>query len=223
MDNLNLNDQNTTQSVSVKAIKKNNKEKFLILIIFSLLILLVVAFAYIKIQKNFNWGKNEAIINKNNISVEVPGINVSTSSAGTRALLPGASLVNPDSQVINSKFEAAKNDAIPNSSEAPKSVAINQKDLPKETLDLKITGGKITPNSFTVKAGDLISLAVTSSDNQVHIFGFYNGAMSAIAMGISEGQTKAINFNAPAPGEYNFGCGVPQHKENGEIGTMIVK
>ncbi|MFZ2310498.1 MAG: cupredoxin domain-containing protein [Patescibacteria group bacterium] len=221
MDNPNLNDQATVPATPVAPATKKYKEKFLIIIIFTLLILLVVAFAYIKIQKSFNWGGGEAT--KNNISVEVPSTDLGTSTVGTKALLPGGSLVTPEAKVINSKFEEAKNDAIPNSPEAPKSVSINPEDLPKETLNLKISDNKITPNSFTVKTGSLISLAVTSSDNQVHVFGFYDGAMSAIAMGINGGQTKAVNFNAPTPGQYSFGCGVPGHKNNGESGTMIVK
>jgi plastocyanin len=199
--------------------KNNNAVRSLISLIVLLVALLVVAMAYIKVQKAYNWGNN---IQKD-ITVNVPATSIATGTSGTQEILPGASLVNPEKQVLNSKFEVAKNDAIPNSPEAPKSVIIKKEDLPAEALNLQIGNGKITPNTFNVKSGDLISLAVTSIDNQVHVFGFYDGAVSGIAMGVSEGQTKAINFNAPTPGTYSFGCGVPQHKEKGEVGTMIVK
>jgi plastocyanin len=224
MDSVNeTNNQTAPQTPApapVPAPKKNNNAiRSLIALIVLLAILLVVAMAYIKVQKAYNWGSET----KKDIIVNVPATSISTSTGGTQEILPGASLVNPEKKVLNANFEIAKNDAIPNSPEAPRSVVIKKEDLPSEALNLQIGNSKITPNTFNVKSGDLISLAVTSIDNQVHVFGFYDGAVSGIAMGVSEGQTKAINFNAPAPGTYSFGCGVPQHKEKGEVGTMIVK
>ncbi|MEI6835978.1 MAG: cupredoxin domain-containing protein [Candidatus Falkowbacteria bacterium] len=206
--------------------KKYSKERVLLIIIIILISLLLVSLAYIQVQKAFNWGVTKQVVNNiTTVSTEVAPTPTQTVDINNiKPILPGASLVTQDNKVLNDKFVAAKNDAIPNSPEAPKSVVVAKDKLPKETLNLEIGNGKITPNSFTVKAGDLISLAVTSADKQVHVFGFYDGAVSAVAMGVSAGQTKAINFNVPTtPGEYTFGCGVPQHKEKGELGKMIVK
>ncbi len=142
---------------------------------------------------------------------------------GATAVVPGASLVTKDQKVVTPEGKAVKNDAIPNTPEAPKPVLVSKDQLPKQTISLEIGNGKITPSSFTVPTGAPVSLAVTSTDGQVHVFIFSNSAVGAIAMGISGGQTKAITFNAPAPGTYDFRCDVPGHKDKGEFGTMIVK
>ena len=206
-----------------KAKNPLSKEKILLVIIGILLVILIVCFAYIKVQQSFSWGKEsndtEEIVETGISAIKTEEIDRQDS----KEILPGASQVTKTNQVLNSNLDIADNSAIPGSAQAPKSVLIDQKDLPKEALNLKIKDSKITPNSFTVKSGDLISLAVSSEDEKVHIFSFYNGDMGAISMGISAGRTKAINFNAPAPGEYEFGCGVPQHRANGEKGIMIVK
>jgi uncharacterized cupredoxin-like copper-binding protein len=36
-------------------------------------------------------------------------------------------------------------------------------------------------------------------------------------------ETRAITFQAPEPGEYEFYCDVPGHEARGEVGTMIVE
>lgn len=202
---------------------KSNKIKLLLLIIVALIILLIVAFAYIQAQQSAKEGTVDTEADKQADVVRTFTDPAATSTAGTKEILPGASLVNPDNIVLDTNFEIASNEAVPNSPSAPKSVVIDKKDLPKEVLNLEIGNGKITPSSFSVKSGDLISLAVTSVDDQTHVFIFTDQAVGAIAMGISPGQTKAINFNAPAPGEYSFDCEIPIHKDAGEVGKMIVK
>lgn len=210
--------------VNLPKAPKFSKERIMVLVIVILILLLVVAFAYIQVQNSFNAKNKTGAPEK---IVETGETVTATSTAieveNSKEIFAGASPVTVDNQVLDNNFELAQNSAIPNSPEAPKSTVIKQEDLPAEVLNLKIGNNKISPDSFTVKAGDLISLAVTSDDNQVHVFGFYDGAVGAIAMGVSEGQTKVMNFNAPAPGEYEFGCGVPQHRANGETGKMIVK
>lgn len=140
-----------------------------------------------------------------------------------KAEIPGASLVTADKKVVTAEGKAAKNDAIPNSADAPKPVLIAKEALPEQAVKLSIGDGKITPNSFTVKSGAPVSLAVSSTDGQVHVFIFTDAAVGAIAMGIGGGETKAITFNAPAPGNYNFRCDVPGHAAKGETGVMVVK
>ncbi|MFA5154972.1 MAG: cupredoxin domain-containing protein [Patescibacteria group bacterium] len=141
-----------------------------------------------------------------------------------KAQIPGASLVTAGEQkVVTSEGKAAQNDAIPNSPAAPKPVLVAKDQLPAAAVKLEVGNGKITPASFTVTAGQVVNLAVSSADNQVHVFIFTNSAVGAIAMGVGPGETKAITFNAPAAGSYDFRCDVPGHKEKGEVGKMIVK
>jgi heme/copper-type cytochrome/quinol oxidase subunit 2 len=142
---------------------------------------------------------------------------------GAKAEIPGASLVTTDKKVVTADGKIAKNDAIPNTPEAPKPVLVNKDQLTKQVIQLAVGGGKITPNTFTVPTGAPVSLAVSSNDNQVHVFIFTNSAVGAIAMGVGPGETKAITFNAPAVGEYVFRCDVPGHASQGEVGKMIVK
>ena len=141
-----------------------------------------------------------------------------------QAAIPGASLVTAgENKVVTPEGKAVKNDAIPNSPEAPKPVLVAKDQLPATSIKLDIGNGKITPSSFTVTSGQVVNLAVSSTDGQVHVFIFTNSAVGAIAMGVGGGETKAITFNAPAAGTYEFRCDVPGHKEKGEVGTMIVK
>ncbi len=204
--------------------KKSNKEKVFLFIIIFLVTLLIVAFAYIQVQKSVKLAPEELVVNESVVEqVNVVSPKNEAAPEKPQAILVGASPVNSENKVLNDKLTLARNDAIPNSPEAPKSVVVAKESLPQQTLNLEIGNSKIAPSSFSVNSGDLISLAVTSADKQVHVFAFYDQAVSAIAIGISEGQTKAINFNAPPPGEYTFACGVPQHKEKGETGKMIVK
>ncbi len=142
---------------------------------------------------------------------------------GAKAEIPGASLVTTDKKVVTADGKIAQNDAIPNTPQAPKPVLVDKAQLTKQVIKLEVGGGKITPNTFTVPTGAPVSLAVSSSDSQVHVFIFTNSAVGAIAMGVGPGETKAITFNAPAAGEYVFRCDVPGHSASGEVGKMIVK
>lgn len=142
---------------------------------------------------------------------------------GAKVEIPGASLVTADNKVVTPEGKAVKNDAIPNTPEAPKPVLISKAQLPKQAINLDMGNGVFKPNTFTVQAGAPISLAVSSIDNQVHVFIFTSSAVGAIAMGIGGGETKAITFNAPVAGTYEFRCDIPGHAAKGEVGKMIVK
>lgn len=105
--------------------------------------------------------------------------------------------------------------------EAPKPVIVAKDKLPKSTIKLEIGSDKITPNTFTVKAGQPVSLAVTSGDGKPHVFIFSNSVIGAIVIGVGPSETKAITFNAPVAGTYSFHDNIPGHQN--VSGTMIVK
>jgi len=143
-----------------------------------------------------------------------------------RVEIPGASLVTKDNRVVTPEGKVAKNDVIPASAEAPKSVLIAKDQLPKTAVNVEISGGAFKPSSFTVKPNAPVNFAITSTDGLTHVVIFSNAVLGAIAMGIGPNETKAITFNAPAtPGEYEFRCDVPGHRGSGagELGKMIVK
>jgi len=97
--------------------------------------------------------------------------------------------------------------------------------LPEQAVNIDIASGNFKPSSFTVKAGQPVSFAISSSDALTHVIIFSNSSLGAVAMGIGPRETKAITFNAPlTPGEYEFHCEVPGHRASGgETGKMIVK
>ena len=136
-------------------------------------------------------------------------------------LIPGGSPVTPSGIVIAPTGDPAKLDVEPGSSQAPQqSAPLSIKEIPSSAIRLKVTASGFSPSRFTVKAGSVITLAVTSGDNQTHVFAMDNPSLSALAIGLAPGETRAITFNAPRAGTYGFHCGVPGHAARGETGQM---
>lgn len=140
---------------------------------------------------------------------------------------PGASAVSPEGVVVTSEGKAAKNDAQPMSPEAPQeSLPISDKSaVPSSSIDIKIAATGITPKEFTVKAGAVTHLLVSSGDQYTHLFKFEDQSLQAIAIGIGPGDpTRLMTFNAPTKkGTYSYFCDVPGHAGRGETGKMMVE
>lgn len=137
----------------------------------------------------------------------------------------GVSDVSEEGEVLNAEgTEVAQNDAIPGSPQAPQeSMAISPDQLPSKAIEIKGSPEGWTPNTFTVKAGAVVTLGV-SSEVQTHVFAFRDPSLQGVAVGIGPGETRAITFNAPdKKGEYQFYCNVPGHADRGEVGVMIVE
>lgn len=140
--------------------------------------------------------------------------------------VPGASPVSDEGKVIAPTGQVAKNNVEPGTPEAPQqSEVITPKEVPKEAIKIIISASGFSPPSFTVKAGEAVTLVLGIGDAQTHIFKFDDPSLSAVATGVGPGDPmRAITFNAPtAPGEYAFHCDVPGHAARGEVGKMIVK
>lgn len=140
------------------------------------------------------------------------------------AAVPGTSPVTDKGQVINPLGEAARLDVEAGSLEAPQqSNTLGEEEIPAEAIKLVMSDGVITPPSFEVRAGAPVTLFVSVSDNQAHVFKFSDPALSAVVLSVSPYESRAITFNAPAKGTYTFYCDVPGHRGRGEEGTMIVR
>jgi plastocyanin len=140
------------------------------------------------------------------------------------AVAPGTSAVNESGQVVTQTGAPVKLDVNPGSPDAPQqSNPVGSTDLPKEAIKLLMSAAGISPNNFEVRSGAAITISVTASDSQTHVFKFKNPALSAVAIGVGPGETRVITFNAPARGSYDFFCDVPGHEGRGETGTMTVK
>ncbi len=142
---------------------------------------------------------------------------------GTSVVDGGSSVV--DNRVVDREGNPVRTDVEPMTPSAPQqSNPLDVDGLTDETIRLEVSSEGWSPEEFTVNAGDVITFSVTSVDSQTHIFKFDDEALSAVAIGVSPGETRAITFNAPEePGEYSFRCDVPGHARRGEVGVMIVE
>jgi len=137
---------------------------------------------------------------------------------------PGTSPISTSTgKVVTQEGKEVKNNVTPGTPEAPQqSNPVTPEALPASAVKLDVSSSGFSPNQFTVKAGAPVTLSVTSKDTQTHIFMFDNTSLSAVAIGVGPGETRAITFNAPSKGEYTFKCDVPGHAGRGETGKMIV-
>lgn len=137
---------------------------------------------------------------------------------------PGASAVSSTGQVVTQQGAPVKLDATPGTPEAPQqSNPIGANSIPAGAVKLSISAAGFSPNTFSVRAGDPVTITLTSTDSQTHVLLFEDASLAALAVGVGPGETRAITFNAPKAGTYAFHCDVPGHAGRGERGTMTVK
>lgn len=138
---------------------------------------------------------------------------------------PGTSAISTSTgKVVTNEGVEVKNDVVPGTPQAPQqSNPTSPEALPSAAIKLDVSAAGYSPNQFTVKAGAPVTLSITSSDTQTHIFMFDDSSLSAVAVGVAPKETRAITFNAPTKkGDYTFKCDVPGHAGRGETGKMIV-
>ncbi len=151
---------------------------------------------------------------------------ISPALKDAKVLIPGASPVK-DNKVLTMEGKVAVNNTTPMAPSAPQqTAAIDKKTVESNSSVIKIdvSAAGFVPNSFEVKKGSVVNIAVTSTDSYTHIFAFRDASLSAVAVGLAPGETRAITFNAPdKAGSYEYYCNVPGHAGRGETGTMTVK
>lgn len=112
---------------------------------------------------------------------------------------------------------------------APKlfeSMGIVKEDVVKE--EVKENVGQIVieagsfyfkPNLIQVKKGEKIKV-VLSAVSMMH--NFYLDEFSVKSDTIKSGESTSFEFTADKVGEFEFYCGVGQHRANGQVGKLIV-
>jgi plastocyanin len=136
----------------------------------------------------------------------------------------GGNLVTEDNRVITPEGKEARNEVEPGSPDAPQQTApIEEEALPEETVRVNVSATGFSPAEIRVSANSAVTMSVTATDDNTHIFKFKDDSLKAVAVGIAPMETRAITFQAPEPGEYEFYCDVPGHEGRGEVGTMIVE
>jgi uncharacterized cupredoxin-like copper-binding protein len=138
---------------------------------------------------------------------------------------PGTSPIATSGQVVSKTTSLpVKLNVTPGTPDAPQqSDVVSKGSLPSQAIKLAVTGQGFSPSSFTVSVGQPVVLSVTSGDAFTHVFMFDDPSLSAVAIGVGPGETRAISFNAPKAGTYKFHCDVPGHKDRGETGMMVVE
>ena len=139
---------------------------------------------------------------------------------------PGANLVTKDGKVVNEEGKEVRSDVAYNSPEAPRqTLAIDNPDEIKNAVRLTLGDEGFSPTEFSVKAGEAVTIALTSGSTEAsHGMVFDDAKLQAVIINLPPNETRAVTFNAPSEkGEYSFYCGIPGHKNRGEIGVMKVQ
>jgi len=101
---------------------------------------------------------------------------------------------------------------------------LKDNEIPKTAIKISISSAGFSPETFKVKTGQKIILALTSKDQSAHVFKFKDESLNNVAVGLNPGETRTIIFFAPKKtGDYEFFCDIPGHSARGEQGKMIVK
>jgi plastocyanin len=137
----------------------------------------------------------------------------------------GTSAIASSGIVVAPTGKPTENNVAPASPTAPQesNPIADVKAVPSAAIKLtvSVTDG-FKPNTFSVSAGAPVTISVTAGDQSTHIFAFKDASLSAVAVGVGPGETRAITFNAPTKaGTYDFYSNVPG--QSGETGTMTVK
>lgn len=190
-----------------------NNKKLAILIAVVVLIVAVIAFAFLNNKKGTTTPVNN-----------VPKSNVpANSKVDTAAPAVADEVVVPEGVDASTMVPAvpATLSVMPGSPEAPKQAVVDVKEIPASTIKLTVSDTGFSPKEFTVSAGQKVSLAITPLGNNTHVFIFPNASLMALTMMVADGETKVIDFVAPSAGSYTFRDDIPSFRNN--TGTMIVK
>lgn len=121
---------------------------------------------------------------------------------------------------VNSKDESLS--AMPNSDEAPKQEVVeNAEAIPAQAINISVTDKGFSPNNFTVKSGQKVTLAISAADSNTHVFIFPNASLMGLTTAVLSGETKMITFTAPEAGSFVFRDDIPEYRDN--TGTMVVE
>lgn len=222
-----------------------SKNKKIFIILGLVVIVAIIVVAAVMSQKDSDNALSEEVTNNNNevtASADIPADaqayvpeNATLDENGEMVVpdvlkeavvaVVGANPITQEGTVVTTEGVAVQNDAAPLSPGAPKQTySIVKEELPDSVIKLAISANGWDPAEFSVKAGAPVTIAITSADNFTHVFMFDDKALSAVAVGVSPRETRAITFNSPTEvGEYAFHCDVPGHTSRGEVGKMIVK
>ena len=92
---------------------------------------------------------------------------------------------------------------------------------PSQIINIVAVDFKYTPDTVTVKSGDIIKINFINNGGVSHNLTLRG--LNLATKTISPGQTDSITFVAPAAGDYTFYCSIDNHEGMGLKGTMKVQ
>jgi nitrite reductase (NO-forming) len=89
------------------------------------------------------------------------------------------------------------------------------------SVTIDMTEMKFTPNTFTVKAGEKVTVKLENKGTVLHDFSIDS---LKIQQNVQPGKTETVSFTAPSSaGDVVFYCNQPGHEAAGMKGTMTVQ
>jgi nitrosocyanin len=85
---------------------------------------------------------------------------------------------------------------------------------------IQMTEMKFTPDTFTVKSGDKVTVKLENKGTVLHDFSIDS---LNIKQDVQPGSSKTVTFTAPAAGTLTFYCDQPGHEAAGMKGTITVQ
>lgn len=185
-------------------------------------ITIIVVIALVLVATLLNANKTKTVGQDTN--QVTPTVQNPTSQPSGSAPLGNASatpVVSP-ATVSSNQEVAASLGSLPGSSEAPKQELVTSTEkIPSAAIKLSVSDTGFSPDTFTIKAGQEVSLALTATGSSTHVFIFPNASLMGLQIMVSAGETKVLTFTAPNAGSYPFRDDIPSFRQN--TGTMIVK
>lgn len=90
-----------------------------------------------------------------------------------------------------------------------------------DSVTLELTEMKFTPNTFTVKAGEKVTVKLENKGTVLHDFSIDS---LDVQQDVQPGKSEEVSFTAPSDaGDLEFYCDQPGHKAAGMKGTMTVQ
>ncbi len=192
-------------------IKTNmNKKKLGLAVLIIVVLILVIVLSLNATKTNPTTKKNTQNSATNQAqNSQTPPIPTATSNIPV-----GPSIISSSSEVV------ASLSSLPGSEAAPKQEVVAADKIPSASIKLSVSESGFSPKSFTIKAGQKTSIAITNNSTSTHVFIFPNASLMGLQTMVSPGETKVTTFTAPNVGTYPFRDDIPSFRQN--TGNMIV-
>lgn len=91
-----------------------------------------------------------------------------------------------------------------------------------EVVEIQMEAGSFyfDPSEIRVKQGDRVRITLSAVDMMHNIA---IDEFDVESETVSEGETTTVEFTADIAGEFEYYCGVGNHRERGQVGTLIVE